>query len=200
RVRRSKQGKEVHVGTFGEFETEEKNIKRQYRMMKAIKEVCQLDIDISNAEQEIYETEERDRNSKILKKKQRRHALFRVHCKYCGVVISHGNFMRHINEKFFVVCDKEVLRRVEQRELPKKKMRIIDGCHKRFKAFGVECGHDWGSIFIYKECEFLVLSQEGTKVFDIGNDKFTDGQKWNDLQFKIDAMTHEDIELYKSQL
>ncbi|CAC5409073.1 DDX58 [Mytilus coruscus] len=200
RVRRSKQGKEIHVGTLGEFETEEKNIKRQYLMTKAIKEVSELDIDISNAEKDIYQMEEMDRNSKILKKKQRRQALFRVHCKNCGVLITNGNFMRHINEKFFVVCDKGILRRVEQRELPKKKMRIIDGCQKRLKAFGLECGHDWGSIFIYKECQFLVLSQEGTKVFDIGNYKFTDCRKWNDLPFAIDEMSDEDIVLYKSQL
>ncbi|XP_052070218.1 antiviral innate immune response receptor RIG-I-like isoform X5 [Mytilus californianus] len=198
RVRRSKQGKEIHVGTLGEFETEEKNIRRQYLMTKAIKEVCELDIDISNAEKDIYQMEEMDRNSKILKKKQRRQALFRVHCKYCGVFMTHGTFMRHINEKFFVVCDKGILRRVEQRELPKKKMRIIDGCQKRFKAFGLECGHDWGSIFIYQECELLVLSQEGTKVFDIENNKFTDCRRWNDLPFTIDEMSDEDIELYKS--
>ncbi|CAC5409074.1 DDX58 [Mytilus coruscus] len=151
-------------------------------------------------EKDIYQMEEMDRNSKILKKKQRRQALFRVHCKYCGVLITHGTFMRHINEKFFVVCDKGILSRVEQRELPKKKMRIIDGCHKRFKAFGLECGHDWGSIFIYQECELLVLSQEGTKVFDIGNNKFTDCRKWNDLPFTIDEMSDEDIVSYKSQL
>ncbi|CAG2250142.1 DDX58 [Mytilus edulis] len=201
RVRRSQQGKEVHVGTFGEFETEEKNIKRQYLMTKAIKDVCELDIDIANAEKDVYQMEEMERNSKIMKKNQRRQALFRVHCKYCGVVISDGTFMRHINETFFVVCDKGILQRIEQRDLPKKKRRmIIDGFHKRFKAFGLECGHDWGSIFIYRECEFLALSQAGTKVFDIGNDKFTDCQKWNDLPFVIDEMTDEDIELYKSQL
>ncbi|XP_071130636.1 antiviral innate immune response receptor RIG-I-like [Mytilus edulis] len=199
RVRRSQQGKEVHVGTFGEFETEEKNIKRQYLMMKAIKDVCELDIDIANAEKDVYQMEEMERNSKIMKKKQRRQALFRVHCRYCGVLITQNTFMRHINEKFFVVCDKGILQRVDQRELPKKQRKMIfDGFHKRFKAFGLECGHDWGSIFIYKECEILALSQAGTKVFDIGNDKFIDCRKWNDLPFTIDEMTDEDIELYKS--
>lgn len=168
-------------------------------MMQAIEEFCQSDIDISTAEEDVYQREEIYRNSKTLKIKQRRPAVYTVHCKYCGFLITYGNFMRHVSEKFYIVLDKEVLRRLDQKELLTKKKRIIDGWDKRCKAHGLECGHDWGSIFIYKECEILALSQAGTKVFDIGNDKFTDCRKWNDLPFAIDEMTDEDIELYKSQ-
>ncbi|XP_052070238.1 antiviral innate immune response receptor RIG-I-like [Mytilus californianus] len=197
RVRQIDEGKEIHVGTLGEFELEEKNIKRQYLMTKAIEEFCQFDIDISTAEQDIYQREEIERNSKTLKIKQRRPALYSVHCKYCGFLITHGNFMRHVNEKFYIVLDKEVLRRVDQKELPKKRKRIIDGWDKRCKAHGLECGHDWGSIFIYQECEILALSQENTKVFDIGNDKFIDCRRWNDIPFTIDEMSDVDMDLYK---
>lgn len=76
-------------------------------MMQAIEEFCQFDIDISTAEEDIYQREEKDRNSKTLKIKQRRTAEYTVHCKYCGFLISHGNFMRQVREKFYIVLDKK---------------------------------------------------------------------------------------------
>ncbi|CAC5401441.1 DDX58 [Mytilus coruscus] len=199
RVRKSEEGKEIHVGTVDEFETEEKNVRRQYLMMKAIEEVFQNDIDISIKEKHIYEKEEMERNTKILKNKQRRQALYSVLCTECGVVITHGNSMRHIKGKFYVVCDNTILKRVKQEDLPEKKIKTIDGCLKRYKAIGNdnECGHEWGSIFIYQKCELVALSQDCIKFLDIEKDK-TIKCKWSNLPFTLEELSKEDIITYKS--
>lgn len=202
RVRHSAEGKEIHVGTLSEFETEEKNIRRQYLMMKAIEEVIQNDIDICTTEEQIYEKEEMDRNTKILKNSQRRQALYSVRCRQCRVVITQGHYIRHVNEKFYVVCDKEILKRVKRTDLPEKKMKTIDGYYKRFKATGNddECGHEWGSIFIYQKCELVALSQDCIKFFDIKNGQYINCSKWSKLPFTLEELSKEDIKTYQSEL
>ncbi|CAC5397214.1 DDX58 [Mytilus coruscus] len=201
RVRR-KEGHEVIVGTTKEFETEKKNIQRQYLMVQAIQEVSLLNIarDITIAEKNIYETEEIERRTERIKTSEKQIGLFSVNCKYCGVIITDGNRMRTVNERMFFVCDKTILGRVDKRSIAKKKQREFDGCKKQGKAYGLECGHNWGSIIIYKECDFVALSQDYIKIFDRQSNKFIDCDKWCDLKFKIEEMSDDDFISYNTQI
>lgn len=195
---RKREGREVIVGTTQEFETEKKNIQRQYLMTQAIDEVSKLYItrDIAIAEKMVYDIEEIERRSANMKLGQKRRGLFTINCKYCGVVITDGDLMRQVNEKLFLVCDRSMLARVDRRQIPKKKQREFDGCKKLGKAYGLECGHNWGSIIIYKECEFVALSQDYVKIFDRQADSFINGEKWYDLKFKIEEISDEDFMNY----
>ncbi|XP_063444871.1 antiviral innate immune response receptor RIG-I-like [Mytilus trossulus] len=195
---RKKEGREVIVGTSQEFETEKKNIQRQYLMTQAIDEVSKLNItrDIAIAEKKIYEIEEIERRTANMKLNKKRKGLFTINCKYCGVVIIDGDSMRQVNEKLFLVCDRSMLARVDRRQIPKKKQREFDGCKKLGKAFGLECGHNWGSIVIYNECEFVALSQDYIKIFDCQADSFINCEKWYDLKFRIEEISDEDFMNY----
>lgn len=197
---RKKEGREVIVGTSQEFETEKKNIQRQYLMTQAIDEISKLNItrDIAVAEKMIYEIEEIERRTANMKLNQKRKGLFTINCKYCGVVITDGDSMRQVNEKLFLVCDKSILARVDRRQIPKKKQREFDGIKKLGKAYGLECGHNWGSIVIYNECEFVALSQDYIKIFDCQADSFINCEKWYDLKFKIEEISDEDFMNYNS--
>ncbi|VDI64067.1 interferon-induced helicase C domain-containing protein 1 [Mytilus galloprovincialis] len=192
---RKKEGQEVIVGTTKEFETEKKNIQRQYLMTQAIDEVSKLNItrDIAIAEKLIYEKEESERRKQQMKMSKKRNGVFSVKCKYCGVLITDDNLLRHVNEKMFIVCDNTILTRIRRVPFPKKKQTEFDGCKKLDKVFGLQCQHRWGSIIIYKECEFVALSQDYIKVFDPQTDSFIDCEKWCDLPFKIQELTNDDF-------
>ncbi|CAC5418804.1 DDX58 [Mytilus coruscus] len=189
-------GRDSIVGTSTDFETENKNIQQQYLMAQAIEEISKLNIvsDIAIAEKSIFETEEIER---MAAKNKKRKGLFSVHCKYCGVVITDGNLMRHVNKKWYIVCDKEVLTRVDRITIPTKKQKEFDGFRMLEKAYGSECGHNWDSIFMYKESEFIALAQDYVKIFDRQAGKFIDCRKWSNLVFKIKHMSDDDLQNYK---
>ncbi|VDI63527.1 interferon-induced helicase C domain-containing protein 1, partial [Mytilus galloprovincialis] len=165
---RTREGREVIVGTQKEFETEMRNIEYQYLMGHAIEEISKLNIAtaITIAEKHIYEMEELERRTARLKISQKTSGLFTVNCKYCGVVITDGGLMRHVNERMFFVCDNTMLARVDKRPIAKKKQKEFDGFKKQGKAYGIECNHNWGSIIIYKERAFVALSQDYIQIFD----------------------------------
>lgn len=165
-------------------------------MAQALEEISNQNIakDIAIAEKNIFETEQIERLAVKLKKKK---GYFSVHCKYCGVVITDGNLMRHVNKKFYFVCDKQVLARVDRRPISTWKQTTIDGFQKLEKAYGLECRHHWGSILMYKASEFLALAQNDVKIFDRQTGKFIDCRKWSDLVFNIEQMSDDDLESYK---
>ncbi|VDI82244.1 endoribonuclease Dicer [Mytilus galloprovincialis] len=199
---RTTEGQEVIIGTPKEFETEMRNIECQFLMGHAIEEVSKLNIarDIAIAEKNIYEMEELERETARIKISQKTTGLFTVNCKYCGVVITDGGLMRHVNERMFFVCDNTMLARVDKRPIAKKKQKEFDGFKKQGKAYGIECRHNWGSIIIYKEREFVALSQDYIQIFDCEAGKFINCKKWCDLKFKIEAMSNDDFMSYNTQL
>ncbi|XP_063446937.1 antiviral innate immune response receptor RIG-I-like [Mytilus trossulus] len=195
---RNKEGREFRVSTIPGFETEKKNIQSQYLMTQAIDQVSKLNMtkDIAIAEKMVYEIEEIERKRANMRLNQKIKGLFTINCKYCGVFITDGDSMRQVNEKLFLVCDRSMLARVDMRQIPKKKQREFDGIKKLGKAYGLECGHNWGSIVIYNECEFVALSQHYMKIFDRQADSFINCEKWNDLKFKIEEISDEDFMNY----
>lgn len=170
-------------------------------MKHAIEEVSKLNIarDIAIAEKNTYEMEELERRTAKIKLNQKTNGLFTVNCRNCGVVITDGDQMRHVNGKMFLVCDNTILSRVDKRPL-KKKQKEFDGFKKQGKAYGIECRHNWGSIFFYKEREFVALSQDYVQIFDRQAGEFLDFEKWCDLKFKIEAMSNDDLMSYNTQL
>ncbi|CAG2223445.1 DDX58 [Mytilus edulis] len=177
-----KEGREVIVGTSQEFETEKKNIQRQYLMTQAIDEVSKLNItrDIAVAEKMIYEIEEIERRTANMKLNQKER----------GFLLSIVNTVA-LSLPMAIQCDK-----VDRRQIPKKKQREFDGIKKLGKAYGLECGHNWGSIVIYNECEFVALSQDYIKIFDRQADSFINCEKWYDLKFKIEEISDDDFMNY----
>lgn len=123
-----------------------------------------------------------------------------VNCRDCGIVITDGNLMQHVNDKMFFVCDNTMLARVDKRPIAKKKQKEFDGFKKQGKAYGIECRHNWGSIIIYKEREFVALSQDYIQIFDCEAGKFINCEKWCDLKFKIEAMSNDDFMSYNTQI
>lgn len=105
--------------------------------------------------------------------------------------------MRYVNKKFYFVCDKQVLAKVVRRPISTKKQITIDGFQKLETAYGLECRHNWGSIFKYKESKFLALAQDYVKIFDCQAGKFIDCRKGSDLVFKIEEMADDDLQSYK---
>lgn len=161
-------------------------------MAQAIEDISKLNIAyyIAIAEKNIFETEEDERKAvKIVKRK----GLYSVYCKYCGVLITHGNQMRHVNKKMYLVCDKQVLDRIFRRHISKVKQKTIDGFREIEKADGLKCRHNWGSIFRYRETEFLSLAKEHVIILDRQTGESIDCRKWSDLVFKIEHMSDDDF-------
>lgn len=169
-------------------------------MTKAVDELSSLDLtrDLALAEKTLYEAEMFERRTAMLKDSQKRQGLFLIYCKSCSEIIADGGSMRHVNNKMYLVCDKQILSKVKETPLPLKKQKKFDGCLKQGKAHGLACGHNWGTIMIYQENKFVALSQDYIKIFDKEKNTFLDCEKWCGLKFRIDPITHEDIVNYNS--
>lgn len=186
-------GRDPIDGYSTDVETEKQNIQQQYLMALVLEEISNQNIarDIAIAEKNIFETE------KIERKFKKRKGYFSVHCKYCGVVITDSNLMRHVKKLFYFVCDKQVLARVVRGPTSRPILLNIYGFIKLATAYGLECRHNWGSIIMYKESEFLALAQDSVKIFDRQAGKFIDCRKWSDLVFEIEQMSDDDLQSYK---
>ncbi|CAG2239877.1 DDX58 [Mytilus edulis] len=107
------EGRDVMVSNLTNIGTDKKNIQQHYLLIKAIEEISKGNNtrDIFIAERQIYEIEEKER---MVTKNRKEKVCFSVHCKVCGVVITDGNLMRHVNREWYIVCDKIVLKNVEK--------------------------------------------------------------------------------------
>lgn len=170
-------------------------------MTQAIERVAKLDIerDIAIAEKRIYEYEEMERQTAQLKISRQIQGIFSINCKICGVEIVDGALIRHVNKRLYIVCDKAIFARIERKDITKKKIKTFDGCQKREKVHGLLCGHNWGSIIIYKECEFVSLSQDYITFFDRQTMKAVICKKWADLVFVIPEFSNDDLYQYNAE-
>ena len=170
-------------------------------MTQAIEKVAKLEIarDIAIAERNIYESEELERQETKLKISSQRKGLFSIKCKGCKREIVDGAFIRHVNKKLYIVCDKAIFEKIERKPATKKNIKTFDGCQKREKVHGLQCGDNWGSIVIYKECEFVSLSQDYITFFDRQTMKAVICKKWADLVFFIPELSNDDFYQYNTQ-
>lgn len=170
-------------------------------MTQAIEKVAKLDIqrDIAIAERNIYEYEELERQTTKLKISRQRYGIFSINCKICGKEIVDGALIRHVNKKLYIVCDKAIFDKIERKPITLKKIKTFDGCQKREKVHGLKCGHNWGSIVIYKTCEFVSLSQDYITFFDRQTNKVVICKKWADLVFVIPELSDDDLYQYNTE-
>ena len=169
-------------------------------MLRAVDELSSSDLsrDLALAEKNVYQMEDMERSMAKSKMSDKQRGLFVIYCKKCSEIIADGSVMRHVNNKMYLVCDKLMLNKVKEVDLPQKKQKKFDGFLKQGKAYGLVCGHNWGTIMIYQECKFVVLSQDYIKIFDKQLNGFLNCEKWCDLKFEIDSISHEDIMQYNS--
>ena len=170
-------------------------------MTQAIEKVAKLDIarDIAIAERNVYEYEELDRQAAKMKISRKREGIFFIKCGVCGKEIVDGALIRHVNKKLYIVSDKAIFEKIERKPVIKKKIKTFDGCQKREKVHGLLCGHNWGSIIIYKECEFVSLSQDYITFFDRQTMKAVICKKWADLVFVIPELSTDDFYQYNTE-
>ena len=170
-------------------------------MTQAIEKVSKLDIarDIAIADRNVYEYEELERQTAKMKISRQRKGIFSINCKYCGTEIVDGGLIRHVNKKLYIVCDKAIFAKIERKPVSKKNMKKFDGCQKLEKALGLQCGHNWGSIVIYQECEFVSLSQDYITFFDRQTKEHVVCKKWADLEFVIPELSNDDLFQYNTE-
>jgi hypothetical protein len=54
-------------------------------------------------------------------------------------------------------------------------------------------------ILIYSDCEFICLAQKRIKIFNVEKKSFLNISKWQEVKFKINELTDEEVTEYKSQ-
>lgn len=193
---RQLEGKEVLLATDIDLAREIQNIERQCLMKQAIESVTEQDLirQITLAERCVYDTEEAERKMKKMKISKKKRGEFTIKCKCCGLLIIKGDLVRHIKNKHYIICCKDILERIT-RKTTERKEKKFDGVQKQDKVYG-ECQHNWGSILIFRKLEFVSLSQDYIKFFDVKKDEFLDCKKWSDLTFMINEISENDITEY----
>lgn len=88
--------------------------------------------------------------------------LFKVHCRKCPKEIVDGNNLKILKDAHHVVFDHSIFNRITRQH---KEHKSYDNIELTDKVLG-ECGHEWGRIHVYKDCELVVLAQKSIKVYD----------------------------------
>jgi hypothetical protein len=88
-----------------------------------------------------------------------------------------------------------VLKTIRREEMKKV---LIDDFKLTDRVLGA-CGHEWGRILIYSDCEFIGLAQKRIKIFNVEKKTFLNIRKWQEVKFKINELTDEEVAEYKSQ-
>ncbi|CAC5408878.1 DDX58 [Mytilus coruscus] len=200
---RTKEGKQLIMGTFKQYHKETLNIERQYIMNLAVEKIVNnndnqaLGNELDKLQRDTMKKEETKRNARNLITKKS--AKFDLHCRKCFMSICKGNFLRKLLGCHRVVIDIELLGRNKTKPL-KKKARSFDGLEKKYKVEG-PCCHDWGVILAKDEVNFLCLSQEDIKIYNTTENNYEKNfKKWVDFPFEIDEMTEEEFQNYKQSL
>jgi hypothetical protein len=192
RIRR-KEGKEVVISPGEDFENENQNILRQYYMKEAIKQVIDLDLTkhISIAEKDLYDAEENDRWITKMTINRQEKGSFSVHSKSCVCTITDSQFLRHIKNKYYIVYDKTIFKKIKS--VPLEKANNFDSVRQTARVFEIKHGHQWGSILVYQKCKFVALAKDRINLFD-SSPKIINFKKWSEID--IDELTDDEISTY----
>ena len=88
-----------------------------------------------------------------------------------------------------------MLKTIRREEMKKV---LLDDFKLTDRVWGA-CGHEWGHILIYSDCEFICLAQKRIKIFNVEKKTFLNISKWQEVKFKINELTDEEVTEYKSQ-
>ncbi|CAG2233525.1 IFIH1 [Mytilus edulis] len=196
---RDKGGREVILASSEDFERETKNILRQYYMKNAIEQVIELDLTahIAIAERGIYASEVQGRLLQQRQADSKTIGAFTVNCKFCGKPVADGQFIRNIKRKHTIIFDKTILTRI--RREPFKKITKFDTIKKTERVFGNICGHNWGVILVYQQCDFVAISKDKVNFFDKFSKDLVKFKKWPEFPYRIDEVSDEEVQRYLSQ-
>ncbi|XP_071130630.1 ATP-dependent RNA helicase DHX58-like [Mytilus edulis] len=193
---RNKGGKEVILASSEDFERETQNIVRQYYMKNAIEQVIDLDLsaNIAISEQGIYASEIQERLIQQRQADSKSLGAFTVHCRLCGIPVTDGDFIRHINRTHYIVYDKTIFSQIKCKSF--EKVKQIDKIKKTQSVDGKICGHSWGVILVYKECAFLAIAKAKVSFFDKNSKQLVKFKKWAEFPYRIDEVTDEEVNKY----
>lgn len=189
------------IASQEELEREELNIERLYLMELAIEDVLTEDVrqKIATSERNIYEMEEQTRQRLKTNHNSEKKGKFYIKCALCGTFIVDGQYVRRIKKKHCIVCDKEIFRKIERRR--RNTSDPYDVVEKTDKVYGFACGHNWGSILIYQECEFVSLSQKYMAIVNKETGAPKRFKKWSEvhIEFPLDDITDTELIEYRSK-
>lgn len=199
---RHEDGIEVHIGSQTELEREEINVERLFLMDSAMQDVLKEDVRqyIEMSERIIYQREEQERQQLKTNYNSEKKGQFYINCASCGKFIVDGQYIRRIKKTHVIVCDKEIFGKITRKTRNPRPIDIIKITDKVHGCF--PCGHDWGSIFIYKDCEFVSLSQDNKTIVNKETKEPLPFKKWSDvhMEFPLDDITDNELIEYQSKL
>lgn len=171
-----------------------------YLMERAVEEILRKEESeirelIHKKEEQLYKCEESERRKSVKSQQDKIEGEFEVSCRKCDKTIVPGHKIRILKGQHHLIFDHSVLntiRRKKMKEVPLDDFKLAD------KVFGA-CGHEWGHILIYNDCEFICLAQKRIKIFDVEKETPLNISKWQEVKFKIKHLTDEDVTEYKSQ-
>ncbi|CAC5377971.1 IFIH1 [Mytilus coruscus] len=194
-------GTEVLIASQEELEREEINVERLFLMELAINEVLKEDVrlKIAISERNIYQMEEQERQRLKTNSNSEKKGKFYINCALCGKFIVDGQYIRRIKKAHCIICDVEIFDKIDRR--PTKKSQTFDAIKKTDKVFGFLCGHNWGSILIYQECEFVSLSQDYMTIVNKETGEPLRFKKWSEvhMEFPLDDITDNELIEYRSK-
>jgi hypothetical protein len=165
-------------------------------MKKAIEHVGDRDLSrhIAVAEKSLHVEEENDRKLAEMRLNRQGKGLFSINCRLCGITITDGKFLRHINRKTYIVYDKTIFGKIKR--IPTERVKKFDAMKQIEKAYGSECGHHWGSILVYQECKLLALSKDCINFFDAFSRNIVKCKKWSEFPYEIDELSDYEFSEY----
>ncbi|CAG2188946.1 unnamed protein product [Mytilus edulis] len=149
------------------------------------------------AERGIYASEVQGRLLQQRQADSKTIGAFTVNCKFCGKPVADGQFIRNIKRKHTIIFDKTILTRI--RREPFKKITKFDTIKKTERVFGNICGHNWGVILVYQQCDFVAISKDKVNFFDKFSKDLVKFKKWPEFPYRIDDVSDEEVQRYLSQ-
>ncbi|XP_063405227.1 ATP-dependent RNA helicase DHX58-like isoform X2 [Mytilus trossulus] len=198
RIRRAG-GKEVIIGSEKENLRETINVERMVLMEKAVDAVLAMkenDIreKIDEGKQLLFKAEEAERMKALEISKNKIVEQFKVSCRKCSKNIVEGHNLKILKGSLHVVFDNSIFGRISRKPI---KHVVTEDIQLTDRVFG-ECGHEWGHLNVYNDCELVVLGQKYIKVFNVAKQVAVNVKKWKDVPYKIDTIDDDDILAFKA--
>jgi hypothetical protein len=176
------------------------NLDRMFLMERAVEEILRKEDSeirelIHKKEEQLYKCEESEQRKSIESKQDKIEGEFEVNCRKCDKTIVPGHKIRILKGQHHLIIDLSVLKTIRRKEM---KNVLLDDFKLTDRVLGA-CGHEWGHILIYSDCEFICLAQKRIKIFNVEKKTFLNISKWQEVKFKINELTDEEVTEYKSQ-
>ncbi|CAC5370896.1 DDX58 [Mytilus coruscus] len=192
-------GKEVIIGSEKENLRETINVERMVLMERAVDAVLamtehEIREKINKSEQLLFQSEEVERKKALESSKNKVVAKFKVNCRKCSKDIVEGHNLRILKGSLHVVFDNSIFGRITRKPI---KHIVTEDIKLTDKVFG-ECGHEWGHINVYNDCELVVLAQKYIKVYNVAKQVPINIKKWKDVPYKIESVDNDDILAFRA--